>query len=168
MKLSEIIFESDEKELALSFKAALDKELEDGKLDEVAITAVGILTWALASNTILDILGKYASRKLRKIGFDKAADKSQALHNWAHSNEKKFISFIGKVLSPFIKDQNKRQTVAKGLFLVLLVGLGIKAGIGVAKAIKGASAGGATISAVKGALKGRDIANIGSEIASAI
>jgi hypothetical protein len=168
MKLSQIIFENDEKELALSFKAALDKEMEDGKLDEAAITVVGVLSWALASNTIMDILGKYAGKKLRKIGFNKAADKAEALHNWAHNNETKFINFIGKILSPFIKDLTKRQTVAKGLFLVLLVGLGIKAGIGVAKAIKGASAGGATLSAVKGALKGRDIANVGSEIAAAI
>ena len=32
MKLSQIIFENDEKELALSFKAALDKEMEDGRI----------------------------------------------------------------------------------------------------------------------------------------
>ena len=168
MKLSEIIFENDEKELALSLKAALDKEFKDDKLDEVVITVAGILSWALAGNAILDILGKYAAKKFRKIGFDKAADKAEALHNWAHNNEIKFISFIGKVLSPFIKDADKRETVAKGLFLLILVALGIKAGVGVAKAIKGASAGGATVSALKGALKGRDIANIGSEIAAAI
>ena len=168
MKLSQIIFENDEKELALSFKAALDKEMEDGQLDEVAISALGILTWALASNTILDMLGKYASKKLKNIGFNKAADKAAALHKWAHNNERNFIKFIGGIISPFVKDSKKRQTIAKGLFLVLLVGLGIKAGIGVAKAVKGASAGSATLSAVKGALKGRDIANVGSEIAAAI
>ena len=58
MKLADIIFENDEKELALSLKAALDKEMKDGKLDEVAITVAGILSWALAGNAILDILGK--------------------------------------------------------------------------------------------------------------
>jgi len=168
MKLADIIFENDEKELALSLKAVLDKEMKDGKLDEVAITVVGLLSWLLAGNTILDILGKYAAKKFRKIGLDKAADKAETLHNWAHNNETKFISFIGKILSPFIKDADKRQTVAKGLFLLILVALGVKAGIGVAKAIKGASAGGATVSALKGALKGRDIANVGSEIAAAI
>ena len=168
MKLSQIIFENDEKELALNFKAALDKEMEDGQLDEVAISALGILTWALASNTILDMLGKYASKKLKNIGFDKAADKAAALQKWAHNNEQNFIKFIGGIISPFVKDPSKRVTVAKGLFLLVLVGLGLKAGIGVAKALKATSASGATISALKGALKGRDIANIGKELASAI
>ena len=55
MKLSEIIFENDEKELALSLKAALDKEMKDGKLDEIAITAAGILSWALAALTTVSI-----------------------------------------------------------------------------------------------------------------
>ena len=168
MKLSQIIFENDEKELALSFKAALDKEMEDGKLDEIAVSAVGVLTWALASNTVLDMLGKYVGKKLRKVGFEKAADKAQALHNWAFKNEQNFIRFIGGVISPIVRDPQKRKTVAKGLFLLVLVGLGIKAGVGLVKSIKAASAGGATLQAVKGALKGRDIANIGSEIAAAI
>ena len=168
MKLSQIIFENDEKELALNFKAALDKEMEDGQLDEIAISALGILTWALASNTILDMLGKYASKKLKNIGFDKAADKAAALQKWAHNNEQNFIKFIGGIISPFVKDPGKRVTVAKGLFLLVLVGLGLKAGVGVAKALKATSASGATISALKGALKGRDIANIGKELASAI
>ena len=168
MKLSEILLENDEKELALNFKAALDKEMEDGKLDEIAISALGVLTWALASNTVLEMLGKYASKKLRKIGFDKAADKTLELQKWAQNNEHNFIRFIGGIISPFVKDSTKRKTVAKGLFLLVLVALGIKAGVGVAKAIKATSASGATISALKGALKGRDIANIGKELAAAI
>jgi|TARA_R100000030_G_scaffold81973_1_gene64712 hypothetical protein len=168
MKLSQIIFENDEKELALSFKAALDKEMEDGKLDEIAISALGVLTWALASNTVLNMLGKYASKKLKKIGFDKTADKASALQNWAHNNEQNFIRFIGGIISPFVKDVQKRKTVAKGLFLLVLVGLGIKAGVGVAKALKATSASSATVAALKGALKGRDIANIGKELAAAL
>ena len=65
MKLSQIILENDEKELALSFKAALDSELKDGQLDEIAISAIGVLTWALASNTVMEMLGKYVGKKLR-------------------------------------------------------------------------------------------------------
>ena len=54
MKLHDILLESDETVLGQEFKAALDQEMEDGKLDE-ALTAIGILGWALASNTVLDI-----------------------------------------------------------------------------------------------------------------
>ena len=68
--------------------------MEDGKLDEIAITAVGFLSYALASNTILDMLGKYAGKALRKGGFNKAADKAEAVHNWAPTNEKYFIKLV--------------------------------------------------------------------------
>ena len=168
MQLSSIILESDEAQLASQLKQALDKEMEDGKLDEIAITAVGFLSYALASNTILDMLGKYAGKALRKGGFNKAADKAEAVHNWAHTNEKNFIKLIGGVISPFVRDPSKREVIAKGLFIAVLAGLGIKAGIGAIQAIKGLNAGTAVLSAVKGALKGRDIANIGAEILTAI
>ena len=168
MQLSSIILESDEAQLASQLKQALDKEMEDGKLDEIAITAVGFLSYALASNTILDMLGKYAGKALRKGGFNKAADKAEAVHNWAHTNEKNFIKLIGGVISPFVRDPSKREIIAKGLFIAVLAGLGIKAGIGAIQAIKGLNAGTAVLSAVKGALKGRDIANIGAEILTAI
>ena len=58
--------------------------------------------------------------------------------------------------------------VAKGLFIAILAGLGLKAGIGAIKAIKGLNATSAVLSGVKGALKGRDIANVGAEILAAI
>lgn len=168
MQLSSIILESDEAQLASQLKQALDKEMEDGKLDEIAITAVGFLSYALASNTILDILGKYTGKALRKGGFNKAADKAEAVHNWAHTNEKNFIKLIGGVISPFVRDPSKREVIAKGLFIAVLAGLGIKAGIGAIQAIKGLNAGTAVLSATKSALKGRDIANLGAEILTAI
>ena len=91
MQLLGILAENDEAQLAAQLKQALNKETEDGKLDEVAITAVGFLSWALASNTILDLLGKYSARALKKIGLNKAADKADAIHQWAHGNEQNFI-----------------------------------------------------------------------------
>ena len=167
MKISELLLESDEAQLAAQLKQALDKEMEDGKLDE-SLTAIGLLSWALASNTILDMLGKYAGKALAKAGFEKAADKANAVHDWAHNNEKNFIRLIGGVISPFVRDAKKREVVAKGLFIAVLAALGIKAGIGAIKAIRGLNATSAVLSGVKGALKGRDIANVGAEILSAV
>ena len=167
MKISELLLESDEAQLAAQLKQALDKEMEDGKLDE-SLTAIGLLSWALASNTILDMLGKYAGKALAKAGFEKAADKAKAVHDWAHNNEKNFIRLIGGVISPFVRDAKKREVVAKGLFIAVLAGLGIKAGIGAIKAIRGLNATSAVLSGLKGALKGRDIANVGAEILAAV
>ena len=167
MKLHDILLESDETALGQELKAALDQEMEDGKLDE-ALTAVGILSWLLASNTVLDILGKYSAKALRKMNLNKAADKAEAVHNWAHNNEKAMVNVIAQVISPFVKDGQKRQNIAKGLFIAILAGLGIKAGIGALNAIRGANVGSAALSMTKGALKGRDLANVGKEIVASM
>ena len=66
------------------------------------------------------------------------------------------------VISPFVKDEAKRQMVAKGLFIAILAGLGTAAGVGAYKAMKGAKIASGAASGLKAALKGRDIANIGA------
>jgi len=167
VKLHDLLLESDEQQLAAQLKNVLDKEMQDGELNEL-IDPVSILGWLLASNTVLDILGKYASKALRKLNLDKAADKAQAVHDWAHHNEKAMVSVVAQVISPFVKDKNKRDVVAKGLFIGILAALGIKAGIGALNAIRGANVGTAALSLTKSALKGRDIANVGKEILASL
>jgi len=160
--------ESDEQQLANLFKKEVDKELaDDGQLNE-SFSAVALLGWALASNTVLDLLGKYGARAARKMGLEKTGDKLDAIHKWAHGNEKNIVSVLAGVISPFIKDEGKRQMVAKGLFIAILAGLGTAAGVGAYKAMKGAKIASGAASGLKAALKGRDIANIGAEVAAAI
>ncbi len=167
MKLHDILLESEEQQLAAQLKAALDKEMEDGELNEF-LDPASLLGWLLASNTVIDILGKYTGKVLRKYGFEKAADKADAIHNWAHDNEKAMVNVIATVIKPFVKDEAKRQTIAKGLFIAILASLGVKAGIGALDAIRGADVGSAALSMTKSALKGRDIAAIGKEILAAV
>lgn len=168
MKLSELILESDEQQLGQELAAAMEDEFgKEGEVNE-ALTVVGILGWALASNTVLDVLGKYAAKGFRKLGLDKAANKADAVHKWAHNNEVNIVKTISGFIKPFVKDEKKRQLVAKGLFIAMLAGLGVKAGIGAMNALRGGGFASATISAVKAALKGRDIAVVGAEIAGAV
>jgi hypothetical protein len=166
--LSGLILESDETQLGAELAKAIEAEFgEEGDVNEV-ITTVGILSWALASNTVLDILGKYAAKGFKKLGLEKAANKADAVHKWAHHNEVNIVRAISGFMKPFIKDEKKRQLVAKGLFIAMLAGLGVKAGIGALNALRGANVATATVSAVKAALKGRDIAVVGAEIAGAV
>ena len=163
MKLSNIILESDEKQLALQIKGVLDKELKDGELNEF-VDPVSILSYLLLSNTVIDLLGKYSAKVLRKLNLNKAADKADAIHNWAHNNEKAMVNVIATVIKPFVKDEAKRQQIAKGLFIAVLASLGVQAGIGALDAIRGADASAAALGMTKSALKGRDIAVVGKEI----
>ena len=167
MKLQNIILESDEQLMAAQIKAVLDKELKDGELNEV-IDPVSILSYLLLSNTVIDILGKYAAKVLRKLNLNKAADKAEAIHNWAHDNEKAMVNVIATVIKPFVRDEEKRQQIAKGLFIAVLAALGVQAGIGALDAIRGADVGGAALGMTKSALKGRDIAVVGKEILASI
>jgi len=167
MKIQDILLESEEQQLAAQIKAVLDKEMKDGELNEF-IDPVSILGYLLASNTILDILGKYTAKVLRKMNLNKAADKAQAVHDWAHHNEKAMVAVIAQVISPFVKDKSKRDNIAKGMFIAILAALGIQAGIGALDAIRGANVGTAALSMTKSALKGRDIANVGKEILASL
>jgi len=170
MKLSDVILESAEAQMADALAKEMEAEFgKEGEQDvNEVITTVGILSWALASNTVLDVLGKYAAIALRKMNLDKAADKADAVHKWAHNNEVNIVKAISGFIKPFVKDEKKRQLVAKGLFIAILAGLGVKAGIGAMNALKGGGLASASVSAVKAALKGRDIAVIGGEIAGAV
>ena len=167
MKLQNIILESDEQLMAAQIKAVLDKELKDGELNEV-LDPVSILSYLLLSNTVIDILGKYAAKVLRKLNLNKAADKAEAIHNWAHDNEKAMVNVIATVIKPFVRDEEKRQQIAKGLFIAVLAALGVQAGVGALDASRGADVGGAALGMTKSALKGRDIAVVGKEILQAI
>ena len=167
MRLSNIILESDEKQLALQIKAVLDKELKDGELNEF-VDPVSILSYLLLSNTVIDMLGKYSAKVLRKLNLNKAADKADAIHNWAHNNEKAMVNVISTVIKPFVKDEAKRDQIAKGLFIAVLASLGVQAGIGALDAIRGADVGSAALGMTKSALKGRDIAVVGKEILASI
>jgi len=167
MKLQNIILESDEQLMAAQIKAVLDKELKDGELNEV-LDPVSILSYLLLSNTVIDILGKYAAKVLRKLNLNKAADKAEAIHNWAHDNEKAMVNVIATVIKPFVRDEDKRQQIAKGLFIAVLAALGVQAGVGALDAIRGADVGGAALGMTKSALKGRDIAVVGKEILASI
>ena len=167
MKLQNILLESDEQQMAAQIKAVLDKELKDGELNEV-LDPVSILSYLLLSNTVIDILGKYSAKVLRKLNLDKAADKAEAIHNWAHNNEKAMVNVIATVIKPFVRDEEKRQQIAKGLFIAVLAALGVQAGVGALDAIRGADVGGAALGMTKSALKGRDIAVVGKEILKAV
>ena len=169
MKIADLILESAEQQMAADLAKEMEAEFgKEGEQDVNESVVVGILSWALASNTILDVLGKYAAIALRKMNLNKAADKADAVHKWAHNNEKNIVNVLSGFIKPFVRDEKKRQLVAKGLFIAILAGLGVKAGIGAMNALKGGGLASASVSAVKAALKGRDIAVIGSEIAGAV
>lgn len=162
--IREVLSENEEKALGLAIKREFEKELaDDGQLDE-AIDPVSILGYFLAGNTVTNMVSKFFAKKLRKFGWDKAANKAQWLADKTHHLEEYMIKSIEGWLSFVIKDPNTRAKVAKGLFAVLLGYLGTQAGISAVDAIQKSQEGSAAMSLVKGALKGKDIKHVLSAI----
>lgn len=171
MKLADIILESDEQQLANAIQQALGQELKDGDIDgdvKEGFGPVGILGFLLSANTILDLVGKYGAKLAKKLGFEKTGDKLNAIHHWAHENEKNVINVLAGIVKPFVKDDKQRQVIGQALFIVVLLALGTVAGVGAHKALKAAKYSDSGIKAAKVALKGRDIAVVGAEVAKDI
>lgn len=156
----QVLSETDDKALALALKKELDKELaDDGKLNE-ALDPVSLLGWFLAGNTATNIVSKWLSKQLRKFGLNNAAKITDWLENKTHKIEDSMIQSIKGWLSFVIKDEGKRDDVAKALFAILLGYLGGKAGMSALEAMQKSSYFSAVASTVKAALKGKDVKHV--------
>ena len=156
----EVLSENNDKALALALKKEWEKELaDDGKLNE-ALDPVSILGWFLAGNTATNILSKWLSGQLRKFGLNKAAKITDWLEHKTHEIEDSMIQSIKGWLSFIIKDEGKRDDVAKALFAILLGYLGGKAGMSALDAMSKSSYFSAVASTVKAVLKGKDVKHV--------
>ena len=86
-----------------------------------------------------------------------AADK---IYDFTHKLENDFKGPIARVVGLFTKDDKVKDTVTDGLFALLLLGLGAKAGTEAFSAIKNSNVVAGSISSLKAALKGKDIAGL--------
>jgi hypothetical protein len=80
--------------------------LQDGQkktINEVA-TVVGILGYMLLSNTIANMLAKFAQRQAKKYNWGKGEEAAKNLYKWTHDNEKAFQAPIRRVVGLFTKD----------------------------------------------------------------
>lgn len=158
--IREVLSESEEKALGLAIKREFEKELaDDGKLDE-AVDPLSILSYIIAGNTVTNMVSKFFEKKLRKYGWNKAADKAKWLKDNTQKFEDSMISSINGWLSFVIKSPEMRDKVSRGLFAVLLGYLGVQAGMSVVDAISKSDVASGAMGIVKGALKGKDIRHV--------
>ena len=83
------------------------KQTNDGDDTVNESLILSALGWILATNTTLDILGKYGARIFKKFGFDKTSNALKSIHDWAHNNEKNFLKFIGGFLLLLLRMKKK-------------------------------------------------------------
>ena len=91
---------------------------------------------------------------------EKCEEAAKKIEEFTHELEERFKSPIDFVVGKFIKDEDKKDLITNSLFILLLLGLGLKAGKEAFTALKQSQAVSAAIPGLKAALKGKDIVSI--------
>jgi len=120
------LFESEEDQFGAELDAFADDladeikdELEDHKeeiqksdkeINEVAIT-VSIIGYILLSNTIANMLSKFAKKQFAKHNFGKGEEAAKKIYDFTHKNEEAFKAPIKRIVSIFTKDAKKQKMI---------------------------------------------------------
>jgi hypothetical protein len=152
--------ERDVQDLASDLSAAIKSELESEDTVTEGLDPVSILSLLMASNTMVHILSGWSIKILKKYNIGTGLDAAKKIHSFTHAIEDDFKTPIRRVISLFTKDPTTQEKITDGLFVILLLSLGIKCGADAYRALMGSSVVSAGVSALKGMMKGIDIMGI--------
>ncbi len=152
---------SDMSTLANSLDDAIEDQLEkseeqEGDIKE-ALDPASLLSYILASNTVVNILSKQAMKIAKKYEWGKGEEAARNIYKFTHELEEKFKSPIRFIVSKFTKDSKKVKTITNSLFVLFLGYLAFHAGGSALKYLKQAKLSAGGIAGLKAALKGKDI-----------
>ena len=139
MKLSKILLEQELPteipgigNIANQLAKAIDNELEkeEDKLQATNEVAgiVGILGIVLLSNTIGNMVSKIAKYLAKKFNSPKMMKSAEWWYEFTHRNEEAFMSPIKRVLSLFVKDEEKIKPIAKIIYAIIIFTMAGQAG----------------------------------------
>ena len=148
-------------DLGNELAAIIKDKLEDKKdeLNEV-IDPLSILSYLLAGTTLTNILAKWVSKLFKKYNFGKGEEAANKIYDFTHKLEGDFKKPIERVVSLFAKDKKSIKVITDGLFILLLLGLGARAGTEAFNSLRKSSYVSAGIGSLKAGLKGKDIISI--------
>jgi len=147
-------FEDFGSELATALKSELGKH--EKELNEAA-GLVGILGWVLLSNTVANMIAKFAKKLSAKYNWGKGEEAAKKIIDISHKIETGFEAPIKTVLSFFIKDEKKLQAITDILYAIVIFSMAGSAGGEAVKYIKKAGYLKGTIYGLKAAIKGVEV-----------
>ena len=155
-------------DLAKELANAVEDKLEDKKDDiNEAVDPISILSYVLAGTTLTNIIAKYVGKLFKKYNFGKGEAAAKKIYDFTHKLEGDFKKPIGRVVGLFTKDEKTKNMVTDGLFALLLLGLGAKAGTEAFSAVRKSNLISGGVSGLKAALKGKDLATLIQDTISA-
>ena len=172
-RLSELMINEDEEDqfsseldtfsdqLAAEIKDELKDELEDnkGKVNEVA-TVVGILGYILLSNTVANMLSKFAKKQFAKRDWGKGEAAAKKIYDFTHKNEEAFKAPIRRIVGLFTKNEKKKKMISDILFAIVVLAMAGQAGGNAVSYIKKAGYLKGGLYGLKAAIKGTEVSNI--------
>ncbi len=162
------IKENEIDDLAKELANAVEDKLEDKKDDiNEAVDPISILSYVLAGTTLTNIIAKYVGKLFKKYNFGKGEAAAKKIYDFTHKLEGDFKKPIGRVVGLFTKDEKTKNMVTDGLFALLLLGLGAKAGTEAFSAVRKSNLISGGVSGLKAALKGKDLATLIQDTISA-
>jgi hypothetical protein len=169
------LFESEEDQFGAELDALGDQlaaeikdELEDHKeeiqksdkeLNEIA-GVVGIIGYILLSNTVANMLSKFAKKQFAKRDWGKGEAAAKKIYDFTHKNEDAFKAPIKRIVSLFTKDTKKQKMISDILFAIVVLAMAGQAGGNAVSYVKKAGYLKGGLYGLKAAIKGTEVSNI--------
>ena len=169
------LFESEEDQFGAELDAFADDladeikdELEDHKEDcqksdkEVneIVGVVGIIGYILLSNTVANMLSKFAKKQFAKRDWGKGEAAAKKIYDFTHKNEDAFKAPIKRIVSLFTKDAKKQKMISDILFAIVVLAMAGQAGGNAVSYVKKAGYLKGGLYGLKSAIKGTEVSNI--------
>lgn len=148
-------------ELATAIKGELKGKEE--KLDEIA-GVIGILGYILLSNTVANMLSKFAKKQAEKHDWGTGKEAAAKIYKWTHDNEKFFQKPIKAAVSLFTKDKQKQDQITSILYAIAILLMAGQAGGNAVGYLKKASFLKGGLYSLKALIKGKEVHTIFKDV----
>lgn len=157
----EVEFDNEFDSLGDSLAGAIKSELEDHKdeLNEV-VGVVGILGYVLLSNTVANMLSKFAKNQFAKRDWGKGEEAAKKIEKWTHNNEVAFKAPIKRVVGIFTKNEKWKTIISDVLYAIVILLMAGQAGGNAVSYMKKASYLKGGLYSLKTLVKGGEVSTI--------
>ena len=151
-------------DLAAEIKDELDDHKEDiqksdKELNEI-VGITGIIGYILLSNTVANMLSKFAKKQFAKRDFGKGEAAAKKIYDFTHKNEEAFKAPIRRIVGLFTKNEKKKKMISDILFAIVVLAMAGQAGGNAVSYMKKAGYLKGGLYGLKAAIKGTEVSNI--------
>jgi uncharacterized protein YjbJ (UPF0337 family) len=151
-------------QLAAEIKDELEDHKEeiqksDKELNEI-VGVVGIIGYILLSNTVANMLSKFAKKQFAKRDWGKGEAAAKKIYDFTHKNEEAFKTPIRRIVGLFTKDEKKKKMISDILYAIVILLMAGQAGGNAVGYIKKAGYIKGGLYGLKAAVKGTEVAQI--------